>query len=87
MSLLSVVKTAVGLPPIKGWKSLYKHIDSSETVFMVCVCVWVLSDMGADLEKTSVNLVGLALGSRVSWTPKKKAKKRGGFIAFSMDYT
>lgn len=53
---------------------------------MVCVCGGVLSDMGADLEKTWVNLVGLALGSRVSWTPKK-AKKRGGFIAFSMNYT
>lgn len=86
MSLLSVVKTAVGLPPIKGWKSLYEHIDPSETVFMVCVCGGVLSNMGADLEKTWVNLVGLALGSRVSWTPKK-AKKRGGFIVFSMDYT
>lgn len=82
MSLLSVVKTAVGLPPIKGWKSLYKHIDPSETVFMVCVCGRVLSDMGADLEKTWVNLVGLALGSCVSWTPKKAKKKRGALLLF-----
>lgn len=47
----------------------------------MCVCGGVLSDMGADLEKTWVNLVGLALGSRVSWTPKK-AKKGGALLLF-----